>query len=64
MRLAVWLRQNHLTNLEFARRLGVSHTTVGRWISGETFPHPDTLRHIAAITEGDVTYSDFFSELT
>jgi len=59
MQLEPWLREQGLTNIAFARLLGVSHTTVGRWLTGETFPSRLLRHRIYNITGGMVTLADF-----
>ncbi|WP_407925771.1 YdaS family helix-turn-helix protein [Gluconobacter cadivus] len=44
--------------MSLARRLGVSHTTVSRWISKQTIPSPRMLSAIHTATSGQVTASD------
>lgn len=61
MQLSTWLEEEEMTNVEFARRLGVAHTTVGRWISGEVFPRHGYLRQIEKLTCGRVTAADFLA---
>ena len=43
----------------FAEQIGVSITTVYRYLSGERFPHPDVMRRIIAATDGTVGPIDF-----
>ena len=59
MKLASYLDINGMTDAEFARRLGVSRHTVGRYRLGERFPHPEGLTKIPRITGGQVTANDF-----
>ncbi|WP_373319090.1 YdaS family helix-turn-helix protein [Gluconobacter kondonii] len=50
--------------MSLARRLGVSHTTVSRWISRQTIPSPRMLGAIHRATDGQVTASDLIHEIS
>jgi transcriptional regulator with XRE-family HTH domain len=50
-----WLQANHLTDAEFARRIGVSRVTVGRYCRGERHPHAHILVRIHRATHGEVS---------
>jgi 3-methylcrotonyl-CoA carboxylase alpha subunit len=45
--------------IETARKLGVAHTTVIRWVSGETSPPLAQMGRIAQATGGAVQPNDF-----
>jgi transcriptional regulator with XRE-family HTH domain len=61
MRLSEYLLTNNIRPLTFARLLGVSHTTVGRWASGEVPPSLAWMEEIARVTNGDVMPNDFMT---
>jgi transcriptional regulator with XRE-family HTH domain len=43
------MKRRGMTNLQLARELGVSQTTVGRWLSGRHAPGARVLQHIGRI---------------
>lgn len=43
------MKRRGMTSLQLAKELGVTQTTVGRWLSGRRFPGAGTLRHIGNI---------------
>lgn len=53
--LSIWLRAKDITDADFARRIGVSRSTVGRYTRGERYPDPPTLLRIRRETAGGVT---------
>jgi DNA-binding transcriptional regulator YdaS (Cro superfamily) len=57
MKLSDYLAEERLTVLAFARRLGVAHTTVGRWINGRE-PRGVLAGRILGATGGKVTGAD------
>lgn len=59
MRLAEYLAAMRLRPSSFARQVGVSHTTVMRWASGEVAPSLDAMERIAAATAGRVMPNNF-----
>ena len=59
MTLSDYLTRHSLTASEFGRRLGVSHSTVLRWCSGDHAPSLATIRRIEEATGGAVTVQDF-----
>lgn len=59
MTLTQYLEQTQTTPTAFARTLGVSHTTVLRWLSGETNPPLPVMSRIAETTGGAVMPNDF-----
>lgn len=62
MRLSEFLAETHTKPTAFARQLGVAHTTVTRWASGEVAPSMEAMERIAEITEGRVMPNDFMRQ--
>ena len=62
MQFETWLREQDLTYTEVAKRLNCSRPTVKYWASGKHMPRPRFLIAIAKLTDGDVTYDDFFAQ--
>lgn len=63
MRLSEYLATKDLTPKQFAKRLGVNHTTVYRWLNGDTIPTRENLKGIMSVTEGEVDFSDLMHAL-
>jgi transcriptional regulator with XRE-family HTH domain len=61
MKLDDWLAARHMSAAEFADKLKVNRTTVGRWLGPEPDMRPgwDLLNTIVKITGGQVTANDF-----
>jgi transcriptional regulator with XRE-family HTH domain len=49
-KLRAWLTASDITQLEFAREMGVSQPTVSDWLTGRTSPTAAKLKAIAART--------------
>lgn len=60
MTLRDWLKKQGMTPTAFARLMGVSHSTVLRYLSGDRIPEKDVMERIARETGGAVTPNDFF----
>jgi transcriptional regulator with XRE-family HTH domain len=60
MRLQDYLADTGVTRAEFARRIGVKHITVTRYVSEGRVPEPSVMEKIIEATEGKVTANDFF----
>lgn len=58
MQLDVYLQRQKISPAVFAQAVGVSTTTVYRWLSGERFPARH-LKAIEKITHGAVRANDF-----
>lgn len=58
MTLAEYLAARHLTQAEFAGRLGVSAATVSRWLSPRGMPSVQPMLAIYRLTYGAVTPND------
>ena len=59
MRLSEYLTSTNTRPATFARAVGVAHTTVARWASGEVAPSLDCMERIASVTDGAVMPNDF-----
>ena len=59
MQLWDYLQRHGLTQVEFAKRIGVGKNTVYRYTTGERFPNKRVMRRITDETKGKVTASDF-----
>lgn len=63
MTLGEYLKANGLTLQAFGARVGVSHTSVLRWASGEAAPRGRAmLQRVTEATGGAVTAADFFPD--
>lgn len=58
MTIESWLRRQKIRPSAFARQIGMSHTTVLRWIEGSSVPSPAAMRAVFEATGGDVTAND------
>jgi DNA-binding transcriptional regulator YdaS (Cro superfamily) len=61
MQLQTYLKHQSISPAVFAIAVGVSTTTVYRWISGKRFPARH-LKHIAKVTRGAVTPNDWLEQ--
>ena len=62
MRLSQYLEDTNTKPVAFARQLGVSHTTVARWASGQVPPSLAWMERIAKETGGAVMPNDFMRQ--
>jgi DNA-binding transcriptional regulator YdaS (Cro superfamily) len=58
MNLSSYLNDTGTSVQAFARRIGVAHTTVARWISGEMEPRAKAVRLVVEATGGRVTAAE------
>ncbi|MFC3227362.1 helix-turn-helix domain-containing protein [Marinibaculum pumilum] len=61
MRLADFLKREGISGAEFARRIGVKHPTVSRYLDGQRIPRPEQMQRIHEVTNGEVGPADFYS---
>ncbi len=61
MRLADWLKEEGLSQVAFANRIGVTKSAVGRWCLG-AWPGPEHLGLIKRHSKGKVTPNDFLPD--
>jgi transcriptional regulator with XRE-family HTH domain len=59
MTLDQWLRDQGMTEAEFARRIECAQATVNRYRQRQRMPSPEKMRRIWQATEGAVTANDF-----
>ena len=59
MKLKLYLKDKGEKPADFAKRVGVAHTTIWRAMNGKTTPTPDTFRAIKKATRSKVTANDF-----
>ena len=60
MKLIKWRTEQGLTQIELARRLGVSGPTISSWEVGGKKPGARTMQRISALTGGAVLPNDFY----
>ena len=61
MKLKDFLKEEDITQEEFAKKIGSKQTTVARWIQGAT-PRVEMMSKILLATQGKVTANDFYYE--
>ena len=62
MQLAAWLDTHNMNAHQFARQLGYSHTTVGRWLAFSHAPSATAMRAVFQATSGQVTANDLLHQ--
>ena len=62
MNLSDYLSEAGLKPAEFADKLGVPPSTIGRLLNGERSPRLETIAKIEAATGGRVTVQDFYEQ--
>lgn len=60
MRLHNYLEREGLSATDFARKVGVSQSTISRYLKGLRHPERDTMLAIRKATSGAVQPNDFF----
>lgn len=60
MTLRRYLSCNAITQADFACDLGVTQATISRYVRGERFPSPDTIKAIHRATDGNVSIADWY----
>lgn len=61
--IGTYLKRANLTQKEFAKRIGVSQTTVWYWSTGKLRVTPDRAKQIESVTNGEITRKDLYQEL-
>ena len=61
MRLSEFLAETGTKPTVLAREIGVAHSTVLRWASGEVIPSMEAMRRVAEATDGRVMPNDFMA---
>jgi transcriptional regulator with XRE-family HTH domain len=59
VKLADFMAREGISPADFARRIGVGHISVNRYLAGTRVPAPDVMVKIAKATDGAVTPNDF-----
>ncbi|WP_236093291.1 helix-turn-helix domain-containing protein [Bartonella henselae] len=54
--------KNNITYAEFAASIGVTQTSIARYINKKRFPQPRIIKKIAKITDNYVSPSDWYQE--
>lgn len=57
MDIITFIEKNHLTQEDFARKIGVSHSAVSKWITG-TRPTPKLSCKIFEFSKGKISFTD------
>lgn len=61
-KLKSYLLKNNITYAEFAASVGVTQTSIARYINKKRFPQPRIIKKIAKITDNYVSPSDWYQE--
>jgi transcriptional regulator with XRE-family HTH domain len=61
MKLSAWLAQTETRPAHLAKTLGVAHSTVSRWLDGDTIPSMEMMRRVADATDGAVMANDWMA---
>lgn len=59
MKLGDFLKENGMTKIFFAKKIGVNPTHLSRWINGKTVPRIDYILKIEEATKGEVKAKDW-----
>lgn len=59
MTLYEWLKREGLTHADFAERIGLTQSSVTRYVTGSRVPRRETMIEIARATNGEVAPADF-----
>ena len=60
MKLEDWLKKYEWEQKEFAKKLGVTPSSVCKYVNGTRLPHIKIIRKIAKLTDHKVTIDDFY----
>ncbi len=61
MKLSSWLAKTETRPAHLAKTLGVAHSTVSRWLDGDTIPSMEMMRRVAEATDGAVMANDWMA---
>ncbi|EJF76544.1 hypothetical protein MCO_01611 [Bartonella sp. DB5-6] len=61
-KLKSYLLKNNITYAEFAASIGVTQTSIARYINKKRFSQPRIIKQIAKITDNYVSPSDWYQE--
>ena len=59
MKLGEWLKKKHITQQDFATRIGKSQTAVSKYVNGKMMPDVETVKRIRDETKGRVGLNDW-----
>lgn len=59
MKLQDWLTETETSTTRLAELVGVSQSTVWRWVQGKMVPDMERMRRVAEATDGRVMPNDF-----
>ena len=60
MKLKNWLKKSRMEQKELAQKLGVTPSSVCKYVNGTRLPHIKIIRKIAKLTDHKVTIDDFY----
>jgi len=58
MKISDYIKQEGISQAEFARRIGVDRSTVTLWIQGLRRPASDMALHIEQVTDGSIHHDE------
>jgi transcriptional regulator with XRE-family HTH domain len=61
MKLHDWLTETETSTTRLAELVGVSQSTVWRWVQGKMVPDMERMRRVAEATDGRVMPNDFMT---
>ncbi len=62
MELKKYLESNYITKRGFAKKLGVTESTLYNIISGRAYPAAKVAQKIVELTNGEVTFEELFKK--
>lgn len=62
MELKEYLDKHYLTKRGFAKKLGVTDSTIHNFIAGRSHPTAKLAQKIVELTNGEVTFEDLFKK--
>ena len=62
MKLSDYIKEKQIEKRELASRIGVSFTSLGRYLAGTRRPEWNVMARIARVTGGQVMPNDFLDE--
>lgn len=62
MKLKTWMKRNGITFRDMGIKVGVGHTSIYKYCSGDRTPKYNTAVKIEKITKGDVSVKELMSK--
>lgn len=62
-KLKLYLKENKIKQVDFAKLLGVNSITMWRYLHCQRIPRIKIMKKITELTNGYVTANDFFGEI-